>query len=54
MERRLLARRLGMTPEHLSRAFARLRHQGVSTMGRAVMIADDEALRRFCDYDPLT
>lgn len=53
MERRMLAGRLGMSPEHLSRAFSRLREQGVATTGRAVTIADDAALRRFCDFDPM-
>jgi CRP/FNR family transcriptional activator FtrB len=53
MERRLLAGRLGMSPEHLSRAFAQLRQHGVATMGRAVTLADDAALRRFCDFDPV-
>jgi CRP/FNR family transcriptional activator FtrB len=53
MERRLLARRLGMTPEHLSRAFAQLGPYGVTSVGRAVNIADEAALRRFCDYDAI-
>lgn len=54
MERRLLARRLGMTPEHLSRAFAQLRPFGVAAVGRAVTISDESGLRRFCDYDAVT
>jgi CRP/FNR family transcriptional activator FtrB len=54
MDRRLVAGRLGMTPEHLSRAFAQLRQYGVSATGRAVTITNDAVLRRFCDYDPLT
>lgn len=53
MERRMLAGRLGMSAEHLSRAFARLRQYGVAASGRAVTIADDAALRRFCDFDAL-
>lgn len=53
MERRLLAGRLGMSPEHLSRAFAQLRPHGVASQGRSVTIVDDEALRHFCDFDAL-
>ncbi len=53
MERRLLAGRLGMSPEHLSRAFAQLRPHGVAGQGRSVTIVDDAALRRFCDFDAL-
>lgn len=49
-EKQTLAERLGMQPESLSRAFAKLRPLGVST-GRddAVRIADLPALIRFCE-----
>lgn len=43
-----LASRLGLAPESLSRALARLRPMGVTTQGRGVLIGDREALRRFC------
>lgn len=52
-ERRMLAARLGMTPESLSRAFAQLREQGVGGRGREVEIADVGRLRAFCAYDDL-
>lgn len=47
-ERRMLAARLGMTPESLSRAFAQLRDFGVGGGGYDVVIDDPAALRRFC------
>lgn len=52
-ERRMLAQRLAMTPESLSRAFARLREVGVGGRGRSVEIEDLDALRNFCSYDDL-
>ena len=52
-ERRLLAARLAMTPESLSRAFARLRGVGVGGHGRRVTIDDLDRLRSFCLYDDL-
>jgi CRP/FNR family transcriptional regulator, transcriptional activator FtrB len=52
-ERRMLAARLAMTPESLSRAFARLREVGVSGRGRRVEIDDLGRLRAFCSYDDL-
>jgi CRP/FNR family transcriptional activator FtrB len=45
--RRLIAGRLGVTPQSLSRAFAMLRRLGVSGSGRAVTIADPARLREF-------
>lgn len=46
-ERRMLAARLGMTPESLSRAFAQLRELGVGGGGYDVTIQDPAALRKF-------
>jgi CRP/FNR family transcriptional activator FtrB len=43
--RRLIAGRLGVTPQSLSRAFATLRPLGVSGHGRQVTIADLDRLR---------
>jgi CRP/FNR family transcriptional regulator, transcriptional activator FtrB len=45
--RRLIAGRLGVTPQSLSRAFAVLREMGVSGSGRQVAIADAARLREF-------
>ena len=45
--RRLVAGRLGVTPQSLSRAFAALRSVGVSGSGRQVTIADAGRLREF-------
>ncbi|MBX9946929.1 MAG: helix-turn-helix domain-containing protein [Reyranella sp.] len=45
--RRLVAGRLGVTPQSLSRAFAALRPLGVSGGGRRVTIADPARLREF-------
>lgn len=50
-ERRLLAGRLGMTPESLSRAFALLKAKGVSGRGKSVSVADAGYLRRYCMFD---
>lgn len=52
-DRRLLAQRLAMTPESLSRAFAALRAHGVVTDGRKVLITEVETLRRYCGFDDL-
>lgn len=52
-DKRTLASRLGMTPEHLSRAFAALRDYGVEVQGSQVVIADMERLSAFCMPDPL-
>ncbi|MFO1158589.1 MAG: cyclic nucleotide-binding domain-containing protein [Reyranellaceae bacterium] len=43
--RRLIAGRLGVTPQSLSRAFATLRPLGVSGQGRQIAIADLDRLR---------
>lgn len=52
-DRKLIAQRLGMTPESLSRAFASLRTVGVGGTGRTVTIANIARLREFCRYDAL-
>ncbi len=44
-----LASHIGITPESLSRAMARLREFGVSSRGHSVDIADVALLRRYCD-----
>ncbi len=49
LDKTLVAARLGMQPETLSRAFARLRRLGVETVGHEVRIADLEALRALAD-----
>jgi CRP-like cAMP-binding protein len=45
-QKSLLAGKLGLAPEALSRAFSMLRGHGVSVRGRLVHIGDPEALRR--------
>ena len=45
--RRLVAGRLGITPQSLSRAFAALRPLGISGGGRQVTIVDPGRLREF-------
>lgn len=50
-ELRVVAARLGITPESLSRAFVALRPFGVSSRGRAVTIADIAALRAVSGFD---
>lgn len=47
-EKGLIATRLGMQPETLSRALAKLRPLGVETKGSRVTIRDVEALHRHC------
>lgn len=44
----VLASRIGIAPESLSRAIARLRSVGVESHGRDLIITDMAALRRFC------
>lgn len=44
----VLASRIGIAPESLSRAIARLRSVGVEARGRDLIITDVAALRRFC------
>jgi CRP/FNR family transcriptional activator FtrB len=50
-ELRVVAARLGMTPESLSRAFTALRAVGVQSRGRNVHIADVAKLRAHCGYE---
>ena len=45
-QKSLLAGKLGLAPEALSRAFSMLRGHGVTVRGRLVHIGDPEALRR--------
>jgi CRP-like cAMP-binding protein len=48
----LIAGRLGMKPESLSRAFAKLRDHGVTVRQNFAAIADVGALRSFSEEDP--
>ncbi|MBW9117788.1 Crp/Fnr family transcriptional regulator [Rhizobium cauense] len=45
-QKSLLARKLGLAPEALSRAFSALRGSGVTVSGRAIAIADVDTLRQ--------
>lgn len=51
LDKTLVAARLGMQPETLSRAFARLRRLGVTTAGHAVRIEDIDALKGLAESD---
>ncbi|MCS6779528.1 MAG: Crp/Fnr family transcriptional regulator [Geminicoccaceae bacterium] len=51
LDKTLVAARLGMQPESLSRAFARLRRLGVTTVGHAVRIEDVDALEGLAEPD---
>lgn len=48
----LIAGRLGMKPESLSRAFGRLKEQGVTIRQNVAQIADIAVLREFVEEDP--
>ncbi|MCG8508347.1 MAG: Crp/Fnr family transcriptional regulator, partial [Rhodospirillales bacterium] len=48
-DKSLIAARLGMKPESLSRALAKLREWGVTTQGNVVSIADVDRLREFSE-----
>ncbi len=50
-DKSLIAGRLGMKPESLSRAFGRLREQGVSVSHNQAAIRDVEALRDYIEED---
>lgn len=45
----VLASRIGIAPESLSRAIGRLKAIGVESRGRDFIVADVSALRRFCE-----
>lgn len=49
IDKALIAARLGMQPETLSRAFAKLRPQGITVSGAHVCIEAIERLRAFCE-----
>ncbi len=54
-EKALIAARLGMKPESLSRAFAKLRDIGVSVSGRKITISDVDLLHQYVEEEkPLT
>ncbi len=48
----LIAGRLGMKPESLSRAFARLKNAGVKVNKNHAVIEDIETLREYSEHDP--
>jgi len=50
-DKSLLAARLGMQPETLSRAFGKLRAVGVENLGADIVINDPAALLRYSDGD---
>jgi len=52
-DKRVLAARLGMTPENLSRNLALLAKHGVKRAGRSLLIEDRVALARFAKPNPL-
>ena len=52
-DKRLIAARLGMTPESLSRAFSALRKMGVEVNGHRVRLNDVPGLRQYCLPDRL-
>jgi CRP/FNR family transcriptional regulator, transcriptional activator FtrB len=52
-DKRLIAARLGMTPESLSRAFSALRKLGVEVNGHRVRLNDLPGLRQYCMPDRL-
>ena len=50
----LIAGRLGMKPESLSRAFAKLREHGVKVKQNRAVIDDLDSLREYAEEDPAT
>lgn len=53
VDKRILASRLGMTAENLSRAFSTLRDHGLSVQGNRLLIQDRGKLVAFSKPDPL-
>jgi len=53
VEKRVLAARLGMTPENLSRAFATLGPYGIAVQGRTVQLHDLAGLTKLAKPTPL-
>lgn len=53
VNKQVLAARLGMTPENLSRALAALAEQNIHIKGRSVEIGSLERLRAYCHPDTL-
>ncbi|MCW2248983.1 CRP/FNR family transcriptional activator FtrB [Azospirillum fermentarium] len=53
VSKQVLAGRLGMSPESLSRAFAALSEHGVHVRGRQIVVEDAGKLRMFCHPDIL-
>jgi CRP/FNR family transcriptional activator FtrB len=52
-DKRLIAARLGMTPESLSRAFSALRKMGVEVRGHRIRLTEVSRLRQYCLPDRL-
>ncbi len=52
-DKRLIAARLGMTPESLSRGFSSLRKMGVEVRGHRIRLIDVSKLRQYCMPDRL-
>lgn len=52
-DKKLLASRLGMTPESFSRALAELRQYSVDVRGDEVRVGDREQLRTYCRVDQM-
>ncbi|WP_417793293.1 Crp/Fnr family transcriptional regulator [Terasakiella pusilla] len=48
-DKHVIAARVGMKPESLSRALIRLRDLGVDCQKRSLIVADVDRLRRFCE-----
>jgi CRP/FNR family transcriptional activator FtrB len=51
--KKLIAARLNMTPENMSRAILALRDEGVDVLDDEVHLRDIDALRRFCNVDTI-
>jgi len=53
VSKRVLAARLAMAPENLSRAFATLREHGVAVRGNTIFLSDIPGLEAYCMLDAL-